>query len=43
MHTHARKRPAPQGFLGREIIEDFNYFAETAFKLFGDRVKKWVT
>lgn len=32
-----------QGFLGREIVDDFAYFADTAFKLFGDRVKKWIT
>jgi beta-glucosidase/6-phospho-beta-glucosidase/beta-galactosidase len=32
-----------QGFLGREVIEDYNYFAEVCFKTFGDRVKKWIT
>jgi 6-phospho-beta-glucosidase len=38
LHTRLLK-----GFLGREIIEDFDYFAKTCFDLFGDRVKKWIT
>jgi beta-glucosidase/6-phospho-beta-glucosidase/beta-galactosidase len=29
--------------LGREVIDDFAYFADVAFKHFGDRVKKWIT
>ncbi|SEO18019.1 6-phospho-beta-glucosidase [Amphibacillus marinus] len=27
----------------REIIEDFNFYCETIFKRYGDRVKYWVT
>jgi beta-glucosidase/6-phospho-beta-glucosidase/beta-galactosidase len=34
---------AYKGFLGREIVEDFVYFADVCFKNFGDRVKKWTT
>jgi beta-glucosidase/6-phospho-beta-glucosidase/beta-galactosidase len=34
---------AYKGFLSRELVDDFSYYADTAFKLFGDRVKKWVT
>lgn len=51
--AHSRRdRPCPsllnctcptQGFLSRQVIEDYTYFAETCFKLFGDRVKKWIT
>ena len=29
--------------MSRDIVEDFNYFADVAFKTFGDRVKKWIT
>eukprot|EP00878_Enallax_costatus_P001527 GHUV01001678.1.p1 GENE.GHUV01001678.1~~GHUV01001678.1.p1 ORF type:complete len:401 (+),score=78.89 GHUV01001678.1:691-1893(+) len=32
-----------QGMLDKQIIDDFVYFAEVAFKRFGDRVKKWTT
>ncbi|KAL4303604.1 hypothetical protein GQ457_10G028770 [Hibiscus cannabinus] len=31
------------GWLDRQIIEDFAIYAETCFKLFGDRVKHWTT
>jgi beta-glucosidase/6-phospho-beta-glucosidase/beta-galactosidase len=31
------------GFLGSQIIEDFTYYADTAFRLFGDRVTRWLT
>ncbi|GMI87428.1 beta glucosidase 40 [Hibiscus trionum] len=31
------------GWLDRQIIEDFATYAETCFKLFGDRVKHWTT
>lgn len=31
------------GWESREVVQAFNYFAQTAFKLFGDRVKKWTT
>ncbi|KAI4345301.1 hypothetical protein L6164_012437 [Bauhinia variegata] len=32
-----------EGFLDSRIVEDFNYFADTCFKYFGDRVKNWIT
>eukprot|EP00878_Enallax_costatus_P011878 GHUV01012402.1.p1 GENE.GHUV01012402.1~~GHUV01012402.1.p1 ORF type:complete len:130 (+),score=26.41 GHUV01012402.1:205-594(+) len=32
-----------QGFLSPEIIQDYVYYAEICFKLFGDRVKRWLT
>src|SRR5699024_3081330 len=31
------------GWESREVVDAFVYYAETAFKLFGDRVKKWTT
>ncbi|KAK1687039.1 hypothetical protein QYE76_047887 [Lolium multiflorum] len=31
------------GWLSPEIQKDFGYFAEVCFKMFGDRVKLWVT
>ncbi|KAJ3702795.1 hypothetical protein LUZ61_006500 [Rhynchospora tenuis] len=31
------------GWLDRQIIEDFANYAETCFKAFGDRVKHWIT
>ncbi|XP_047062186.1 probable inactive beta-glucosidase 14 [Lolium rigidum] len=31
------------GWLSPEIKKDFGYFAEVCFKMFGDRVKFWVT
>lgn len=31
------------GFLGPDIVDDFTYYADTAFKLFGGRVKRWIT
>ena len=34
---------AYQGFLGREIIDDFIYYADQAFQLFGNDIKKWTT
>ncbi len=30
-------------FLNREVVDDFVHYAETAFSLFGDRVKLWST
>jgi beta-glucosidase/6-phospho-beta-glucosidase/beta-galactosidase len=32
-----------KGLLGRQIVDDFTYFADTAFNLFGSRVKRWLT
>jgi len=32
-----------QGFLSAQIIDDFAYFADTAFRLFGDKVQRWLT
>lgn len=34
---------AYEGFMGRQLVDDFKYYAETAFKSFGDRVKTWTT
>ena len=31
------------GWESREVVEAFNHYAQTAFDLFGDRVKKWTT
>ncbi|KAJ1687035.1 hypothetical protein LUZ63_018425 [Rhynchospora breviuscula] len=31
------------GWLNRQIIDDFANYAETCFKAFGDRVKHWIT
>ncbi|CAL9158419.1 beta-glucosidase 25-like isoform X1 [Musa acuminata AAA Group] len=31
------------GWLSQEIIQDFEYYAYTCFKAFGDRVKHWIT
>lgn len=31
------------GWESREVVEAFNYYGQTAFDLFGDRVKKWTT
>ena len=32
------------GFLNTErLVEDFNYYAETCFKYFGDKITKWMT
>jgi len=31
------------GWLSRKIIDDFEYYAATCFKHFGDRVKSWIT
>eukprot|EP00252_Welwitschia_mirabilis_P000934 TRINITY_DN10919_c0_g1_i1.p1 TRINITY_DN10919_c0_g1~~TRINITY_DN10919_c0_g1_i1.p1 ORF type:complete len:560 (+),score=46.86 TRINITY_DN10919_c0_g1_i1:115-1680(+) len=31
------------GFLGHQFQDDFGRYAETCFKLFGDRVKTWIT
>jgi beta-glucosidase len=31
------------GWISSDIIDDFTYFAKTCFKLFGDRVKYWIT
>lgn len=32
-----------QGFLSPAIIDDFAFFADTCFRLFGDRVRRWLT
>ncbi|GKV15795.1 hypothetical protein SLEP1_g26546 [Rubroshorea leprosula] len=32
-----------EGWLSRQIIEDFEHFAFTCFQAFGDRVKHWIT
>ncbi|CAA7041634.1 unnamed protein product [Microthlaspi erraticum] len=32
-----------EGFLSREIIEDFKEYADLCFERFGDRVKNWIT
>eukprot|EP00775_Hariotina_reticulata_P004623 gene4623-4877_t len=32
-----------QGWLGDQIVDDFNYFASTLFSRFGDKIKFWVT
>nr|CAD1832357.1 unnamed protein product [Ananas comosus var. bracteatus] len=32
-----------KGWLDRQIIEDFVNYAETCFRAFGDRVKRWIT
>jgi beta-glucosidase len=34
---------AYRGFLSPTVIEDFTYYAETAFQLFGGKVKRWLT
>ncbi|OAY63561.1 Beta-glucosidase 25 [Ananas comosus] len=31
------------GWLNKQIIKDFDHFAHTCFKAFGDRVKHWIT
>ncbi|KAL6867357.1 hypothetical protein ACP4OV_015381 [Aristida adscensionis] len=31
------------GWLDRQIVDDFAVYAETCFKVFGDRVKHWIT
>ncbi|XP_059069131.1 beta-glucosidase 12 [Cryptomeria japonica] len=31
------------GFLNENIVEDFEAYSEVCFKLFGDRVKNWIT
>ncbi|KAG7605348.1 Glycoside hydrolase superfamily [Arabidopsis thaliana x Arabidopsis arenosa] len=32
-----------EGFLNHEIIDDFKDYANLCFKIFGDRVKNWIT
>ena len=32
-----------KGFLSENIVDDFTYYADVAFRSFGDRVKKWAT
>ncbi|GAV87772.1 Glyco_hydro_1 domain-containing protein [Cephalotus follicularis] len=32
-----------EGWLSRQIVEDFEHYAFTCFKAFGDRVKHWIT
>merc|ERR1740129_734015 len=31
------------GWLGREVVEDFEHYADACFRSFGDRVKYWIT
>eukprot|EP00929_Paragymnodinium_shiwhaense_P027966 TRINITY_DN1629_c0_g1_i2.p1 TRINITY_DN1629_c0_g1~~TRINITY_DN1629_c0_g1_i2.p1 ORF type:complete len:528 (-),score=123.95 TRINITY_DN1629_c0_g1_i2:527-2110(-) len=31
------------GWLGRKVVEDFEEYSASLFKLFGDRVKNWIT
>lgn len=31
------------GWENRSVVDAFHYYAQTAFRLFGDRVKKWTT
>merc|ERR1719436_1885876 len=31
------------GWLGRKVVDDFEHFATTCFKAFGDRVSSWIT
>ncbi|XP_010910029.1 beta-glucosidase 25 isoform X2 [Elaeis guineensis] len=31
------------GWLSRQIVEDFEHYARTCFETFGDRVKHWIT
>ncbi|KAI5674833.1 hypothetical protein M9H77_15197 [Catharanthus roseus] len=31
------------GFLNNQIVKDFEHFAATCYKAFGDRVKNWIT
>jgi len=31
------------GWLGRKVVDDFEHFANTCFKAFGDRVTSWIT
>eukprot|EP00249_Psilotum_nudum_P014343 c24776_g1_i3 orf=237-1610(-) len=35
--------PNIRGWLTKQIVKHFAYYAETCFKLFGDRVKNWIT
>lgn len=30
-------------FFNESVVVDYNHYAKTAFELFGDRVKQWVT
>ncbi|KAK4576372.1 hypothetical protein RGQ29_027081 [Quercus rubra] len=32
-----------EGWLNKQIVKDFEYYAFTCFKVFGDRVKLWIT
>ncbi|GMY31559.1 putative beta-glucosidase 41 isoform X2 [Fagus crenata] len=32
-----------EGWLNKQIVKDFEYYAFTCFKAFGDRVKRWIT
>ncbi|KIY94314.1 beta-glucosidase, putative [Monoraphidium neglectum] len=34
---------AYEGFMSRQLVDDFQYFAEVAYAKFGDRVKTWTT
>ncbi len=32
-----------EGFLSRQFVNDYVYYADTLFSRFGDRVKNWMT
>ncbi|XP_010644313.1 putative beta-glucosidase 41 [Vitis vinifera] len=32
-----------EGWLSKQIVKDFEYYASTCFQAFGDRVKNWIT
>eukprot|EP00250_Pteridium_aquilinum_P018449 c24090_g2_i1 orf=250-1857(-) len=40
---HLENDPQINGWRTKEIVKHFAFFAETCFKLFGDRVKNWIT
>ncbi|KAI5073824.1 hypothetical protein GOP47_0011837 [Adiantum capillus-veneris] len=43
MPQHLENDPEVMGWRTKRIITHFVHFAETCFKLFGDRVKNWIT
>lgn len=34
---------AYEGFIGDRLVDDYVFYAETLFKLFGKRIKYWIT
>ncbi|KAI5060344.1 hypothetical protein GOP47_0024764 [Adiantum capillus-veneris] len=40
---HLENDPEVKGWRTKKIVRHFCHFAETCFKLFGDRVKNWIT